>query len=154
MLEPPQIVETTEQLSAVIRLTIPREEIRHVMGPGITELMGVVSKQCIGPTGAWFSHHLRFDPDVFDFEIGVPVSAPVTPEGRVVGSWLPAATVLRATYQGPYEGLGDAWAEFDAWVKAQGFELIGNAWEIYQSGPETGLDPSTYRTEINRPIKV
>ena len=53
------------------------------MGPAIAELMQVVSSQGIGPAGPWLSHHLRMAPDVFDFEVAVPVLAPVTPTGRV-----------------------------------------------------------------------
>jgi hypothetical protein len=35
MLEPPEILHTEEQLTAVIHLTIPRSEIRNVMAPGL-----------------------------------------------------------------------------------------------------------------------
>ncbi len=92
MLDQPQITQTTAQLAAVIRLTIPRSEIQNAMGSGIGELMTTLAAQGIAPTGPWYSHHLRMDPGIFDFEIGVPVSAPVTPAGRVVPGELPAAT--------------------------------------------------------------
>jgi hypothetical protein len=74
MFDTPQITQTVDKLTAVIRLTIPREEIRNVMGPGLRELMAAVAAQGIAPTGPWFIHHLRTDPDIFDFEISVPVS--------------------------------------------------------------------------------
>ena len=112
MLDTPQIAQTTTQLTAVIRLTIPREEIRNVMGPGITELMATVAAQGMAPAGPWFTHHLRMDPDTFDFEVGVPVMAPVSATGRVKASQLPAVTVARTVYHGSYEGLGSAWGEF------------------------------------------
>ena len=83
MLDTPQITQTDAQLTAIIHLTIPREEIRNVMGPGIGELMAAVAAQGIAPTGPWFTHHLRMAPDIFDFEIGVPVNAPVAAAGRV-----------------------------------------------------------------------
>ena len=34
MLDKPQIVQANAQTTAIIRLTIPRAEIRNVMGPG------------------------------------------------------------------------------------------------------------------------
>ena len=40
MLDASQITQTTAQLTAIIRLTIPREEIRKVMGLGIREMLG------------------------------------------------------------------------------------------------------------------
>ena len=77
MLDTPQITQAAAQLTAIIRLTIPREEIRKVMGPGISELMATVAAQGIAPAGPWFTHHLRIDPAIFDFEIGVPSRRPL-----------------------------------------------------------------------------
>jgi hypothetical protein len=93
MIDKPQIVQTDAQLTAIIHLTIPREEIRNVMGPGINELMSTIAAQGIAPAGPWFDHHLKMDPDIFEFEISVPVTAPVVAAGRVKPSQLPAATV-------------------------------------------------------------
>ena len=152
MLDRPQIVQTGVQLTAIIPLTIPRAEIRHVMGPGIAELMAAVAAQGIGPAGPVFSHHLRMDPDTFDFEIGVPVRTAVSPAGRVKASQLPATTVARTVYHGPYEGLGPAWAEFGAWIAAEGRTPATDLWECYVAGPESNPDPSTWRTELNRPL--
>lgn len=152
MLDTPQIVRTEAQLTAIIRLTIPREEIRHVMGPGITELLAAVTAQGIAPGGPVFSHHLRMDPKTFDFEIGVPVAKPVSAAGRVKAGKLPAATVARTVYHGPYEALGPAWAELNAWIAAEGRTPAPDLWECYVAGPESNPDPATWRTELNRPL--
>ena len=153
MLDKPAIVQTEAQRAAVIHLTIPRSRIQEEMGPGYNELMSTLNAQGITPTGPWFSHHFRMDPAVFDFEIGVPVSADVKPTGRVKPGQLPAAKVARATYRGGYEGLGGAWGEFDVWLKQEGLATAGDLWEVYAAGPETGPDSSNYRTELNRPLK-
>lgn len=153
MLDTPRITQTEAQRAAVIRMTIPRDEIRNVMGPGMDELVTTVAAQGIGPAGAVFSHHLRMDPEVFDFEIGVPVTGDVTPSGRVEAGELPAATVARTVYHGSYEGLGDAWGEFDAWLSDNGHEPAPDLWEIYVTGPETTQDPTGWRTELNRPLR-
>ena len=152
MLDTPQIVKTAVQLTAAIRLTIPREEIRNVMGAGIKEIMTTLVVQGIAPVGAWLTHHWRMDPEIFDFEICVPVATPVTATGRVKPGQLPAATVARTVYQGPYEGLAAAWGEFDAWIQANGRKPAGELWECYVYGPETGAEPSQWRTELNRPL--
>ena len=152
MLDTPQIAQTTNQLTAVIRLTIPREEIRNVMGPGIAELMAAVAAQGIAPAGPWFTHHLRMDPATFDFEICVPVTAPVAASGRVKAGHLPATTVARTVYHGPYEGLGSAWCEFGEWIATEGHKPAANLWECYAAGPESNADPATWRTVLNRPL--
>lgn len=150
MLDQPRIIQTSAQAAAVIRLTVPRDEIRQVMGPAIHEVISAVSAQGVGPVGPVFSHHFRNDPAVFDFEVGVPVSAPVRPVGRVQAGELPAAKVARAVYSGPYEGLAQAWGEFSAWNEAQGYGRVASFWERYVIGPESGLDPAKWETELNR----
>lgn len=152
MISTPEILSVGEQPVAQIHLTIPRDQIRHVMGPAIQEVMGVVASQGIGPAGPWLSHHLRMEPGTFDFEVAVPVSGPVTARGRVKPGTLPAATVARTVYTGPYEGLGAAWGEFQAWIKGAGHTPAPNLWERYLVGPESGGDGSTYRTELSQPL--
>lgn len=152
MLDKPQIEQTTTQAAAVIRLTIPRAEIQNVMGPGYSELMAAVAAQGLAPAGPWYTYHLRMDPDIFDFEIGVPVPSPLKPTGRVQAGGLPAATVVRTVYHGPYEGLESAWGEFEAWIAAQGYTTGPQLWERYVAGPESDPDPANWRTELNRPL--
>jgi len=48
---------------------------------------------------------------------------------------------------------GDAaWGEFGEWIKTNGHTPAENLWEIYATGPESGPDPSGWRTELNRPL--
>lgn len=152
MLEKPQVAKTTAQPIAFIRVTVPRSEIRQVMGPGCQELFAAVAAQGSAPAGPWFTHHLRMDPQVFDFEISVPVVAPIAPKGRVRAGERPAVRVVRSVYQGPYEGLGAAWGEFDAWIAAEGHRAGPELWECYVVGPESSPDPAAYRTELSRPL--
>lgn len=116
------------------------------------EVIAAVQAQGIGPAGPLFSHHFRMEPEIFDFEVGVPVTSAVVPVGRVVASELPATTVARANYHGPYEALGDAWGEFMDWLAANGHTPAPNLWECYLSGPESGPDPAKWSTELNRPL--
>lgn len=152
MIDEPQIVDTPIQHAAVIHLTIPREEIRNVMGPGLAELMATVAAQGLKPSGSWFTHHFRMAPTTFDFEIGVPVDQPVVAAGRVKPGQLPAGRVARTVYQGGYEGLGGAWGKLGDWISAGGHTPGENLWEVYKSGPEANPDPTSWRTELNRPL--
>ncbi len=152
MIDAPEITQTTATLTAIIPLTIPRDKIREVMGPGIEEVMGAVRAQGIGPAGPWFTHHRKMDPATFDFEISVPVTAPVAAVGRVKPGQWPATRVARTIYHGPYEGLGAAWGKFNAWIAASGYTPGPSLWERYVAGPESGSDPAQWRTELSRPV--
>jgi effector-binding domain-containing protein len=152
MIDTPQIVQSKAQLTANIHLTIPRSEMRHVMGPGIQEIMATLADQEIKLVGPWFTHHLKMESATFDFEISVPVAIDVKAAGRVQPGKLPSMKVARTVYHGPYEGLGSAWGEFDAWIKANGHKPAADLWECYLAGPESGSDPIKWRTELNRPL--
>ncbi len=152
MIDPPQLARVPAQRTAVIRMTIPRNQIQQVMGPAFSELMAAVNAQGIAMTGAWFSHHFRVDPATFDFEVGVPVASPVAPVGRVMPGELPAARVARTVYHGGYEGLGGGWGEFEEWIAAEELSTAPGFWERYVVGPESGPDASAWRTELVRPL--
>ena len=152
MIDTPQITQTAAQWIAIIHLHIPRDQIRTVMGPGIRELMETLSTQGITPAGSWFTHHLIMKPDIFDFDICVPVITPVDPAGRVQYSHLPAATVARTVYHGGYEGLPAAWSEFNEWIASQGLTAAPDLWESYIAGPDSSPNSATWRTELNRPL--
>ncbi|MEO8903175.1 MAG: SRPBCC domain-containing protein [Polyangiaceae bacterium] len=148
----PQVLQTEAQLLAVIQLTIPRSEMRTVMGPGIAELMAAVKSQGIPPAGPWFVHHLRIDPATFDFEICVPVPSPVTPVGRVKPGVRPAMRVAQSVLHGGYEKLGAAWGEFEKWLVANGHQTGPDLYECYAVGPGSDPDQANWRTELSKPL--
>jgi effector-binding domain-containing protein len=154
MIDMPQIVQTEAQQTAYIPLTVPVAEIINVMGPGISEVFLAIAAQGLASTGPWLTYHHRAPTDTFDFQICVPVSAPVIPVGRVQAGELRAATVARTVYSGPYEGLGAAWGELMAWIEAEGYTPATDLWECYTVGPDASDDPAEWRTELNRPLMI
>ncbi|CAN5572708.1 hypothetical protein BH11CYA1_BH11CYA1_49970 [soil metagenome] len=152
MIEAPKVLDAPAQQTAYIHIAVPRSEIQTVMGPGITEIFEALGAQGIKSTGPWFTHHLKRPDETFDFNICVPVASPVVPVGRVKVGKVPASTVARTVYHGGYEGLGEAWGEFLQWIESQGHESAEDLWECYLAGPESGPDPSQWRTQLNRPL--
>jgi effector-binding domain-containing protein len=152
MIDTPRIVHTQAVETAAIRLAVPRSDMPKVMGPGVAELMATLAAQGIAPSGPVLDYHLRMEPGIFDFEIAVPVPRPVNPAGRVRPSRLPAATVARTVYHGSYEGLPEAWEEFEAWIAEQDRRSGPSLWQVYLTNPATHPDPETWLTELNRPL--
>lgn len=151
--EAPQVTERPAGRVAAIHLTIPRNEISAVMGPALQELYGVLASQGVQPSGPWFTHHLEMKPDIFDFEVCVPVTSPVRDEGRVVAREHSARRVARTVYRGSYEGLSGAWGGLMKWITEQGHTPAADLFECYAAGPETGADASAWRTELSRPLQ-
>lgn len=152
MIDAPELVTTVARRTAVVRIFVPRSEIQQVMGPAIGEVMAAVVAAGRTPTGPVFSqHHFRLDPEVVDFEVGVPVDELFVQNGRVVPSSLPAAEAARTIYRGPYDNLGPAWEEFDLWITLQGRMPGMPLWEFYAKGPESSPNSEDWETELLRP---
>jgi effector-binding domain-containing protein len=145
----PSIVETKEQPTAVIHLLIPGRDMPKYMDPAIQEILKTLADQGMEPTGPMFSYHHRRPSDTFDFEIGFPIAKAIKPSGRVVNGTLPAEKVVRSVYQGPYEALGEAWLELQAWVREQKVPESGRFWERYLTNPNDVRDDKDHRTELN-----
>lgn len=149
MISSPQVISTNELITAVIHLVIPGRDMPKHMDPAIQEVIKAITGQGVTMTGPMFSYHHRRPSDTFDFEIGFPVSKVIKPEGRVINSKLPAAKVVRSVYQGPYEGLAQAWPALEKWVRTHGYGETGRFWESYLNNPNEVNSPNEYRTELN-----
>lgn len=145
----PEIITTQAVPTAVIHLVIPGREMPKYMDPAIQEILNALKDQGAQPVGAMFSYHHRRPSETFDFEIGFPVSKAIKPIGRVVNGSLPAEKLVRSVYQGPYEGLGNAWGELQGWVRERKLAESGRFWECYLGNPQEVNDPKDYRTELN-----
>ena len=148
MTSTPQLTTTQAIATAVIPLVIPGHDMPKYMDPAIQEVIQAIAGQGIAIAGPLFSYHHRRPGDTFDFEIGFPVAKAIKEEGRVINSQLPAVTVVRSVYQGPYEGLAQAWGALQDWVRKNGHGETGKFWESYLDDEEV-KDPKDYRTELN-----
>jgi hypothetical protein len=90
-IEEPRIIHSQTLHTAYIRIAIKRDEIQDVKDPGLTELRQVLAAQRIKPSGPWFNHHLKMDPEKFDFKLSVPVPKEIHPAGWVVPGVLASA---------------------------------------------------------------
>jgi effector-binding domain-containing protein len=152
MIEPLRIIRTTPQLTAFIPFNVAQSDVRSVMGPGLVELKAAVAAQKIEVAGPWFTHHLRNPGEIFDFEICLPVAAPVAPANRMKPGQWQAMKVARTTYHGGYEGLGAAWGEFMAAIDAAGYKTLEDLWECYVIGPDASPNPAAWRTELSKQL--
>jgi len=57
VIDPPQIVRSRAESTAVIRIEVPRSEIQKVMEPAITEVLEVLRVQGVQPAGPLISYH-------------------------------------------------------------------------------------------------
>ncbi len=152
MIEPPCVIVTSPLPVAMLRLKVTWPEMRHVMRPGLAEVMAALAAQGVTATGPWLNRHFRMPTDTLDFAICVPVASPVLPVGRVEPGTLPATAAARTVMHGDYVGLGAAWGELRDWIAGQGHTAGPEFRECYTAGPEMYPNPADWRTELTWPL--
>ena len=154
MIDAPTITQASAQPTAVVHLTIPKDAIQREMGPAREEVMRTLAEQGATPSGPWFSRHFRMDPAVWDFEVGVPVAAPIAATGRVVelARCPPAAWRARTTAVATRDSVPDG-ASSTPGSATRDCGTEGSLWESYAAGPESGAEPAGWRTELSRPLR-
>lgn len=153
MIDLPRVDRTQPQLLAKIRFSLPRSELRAVLGPAISEVKAAVAAQGVSAPAPWFTHYFRIDGLHADFEVCVPVTRAVVETGRVRADEWPATRVARTTYHGAYDGLAGGWSDLKLWVKANGYAAGEGFWECYVVGPESRMSPRRWRTELLLPLR-
>ena len=147
-LEDPQIITREAVPTAVVRAeNLPMADLPTFYDGAYGTVSEALAAQGARPTGAAFGLYLVPPSETFTLEAGFPVSAPITSEGEVHASQLPAGEVVRATHAGGYDGLPDSWGALMAWVGEQG-RTPGLLWEVYVTDPSPEMDPATLRTDL------
>jgi len=148
MTVPVEFVTVDPRATAVVAQTTNWTEFPRLWGQLLGEVYSYVRGRPELATGTgdelWQNMMLYKDqrPDV---EVGVLVSQPFEPHGRVVSSALPGGEVATAVHRGDYATLGATHDAVRAAAAARGRELAGPCWEVYGHGRE---DPREQETEI------
>ena len=148
----PTILVTEPIHAAAIRLYIPRDKMAEQLPPALDELAAALEQQHLAPAGPWFAHHVNLPETHFHFDCCIPVPSPTAPIGRVEPRALPAITVARTLYRGPYTQLPQAWGEFRAWTIAQNLPTDNQVIERYTVNPGDTLDPNELQTVLVWPL--
>lgn len=139
-----QFVDLQAQHVAVVRGRIGHDEVGEFLGGAFGEVITVLDKQGLHPTGPPFSRYRPLEGGGFDAEAGFPCNDVVKPEGRVEASELPGGRAARTIHTGPYGEVGAAYEAATAWLIDEGCVPEGEPWECYLDGPEVA-EP---RTEV------
>ena len=88
-------------------------------------------------------------------DAALSISSTATVPDGLGTTTIPAGRYARATHVGPYEGLGDAWAQLmGEWLPQSGFRVgEGVSYELYLNNP-TNASKESLRTELYLPLKA
>jgi effector-binding domain-containing protein len=140
------------QDTAVEFATLKVDEIRPFLERAFGEVAAYLERKGAGPAGVPFA---RYDHagDAFEVEAGYVATSPVSGEGDVEPSELPAGLAAVTVHTGTYDEMEPAYAALHAWIRDQGGEPSSPPWEVYLTDPRVEPDPAAWRTEIVQPYR-
>jgi effector-binding domain-containing protein len=126
--------------TAVVAATVTWATFPMLWGPMLDEVWRFLRGD-VAPPGLYRRGHnvMLYKDDVPDVEVGVQVSGPFEPAGRVIASTLPGGLVATATHTGPIGEIGETHQAVRESSEADGYALTGVRWEVYgDPDPATG----------------
>ena len=147
--------ETQPQPAAAIRGRTAWAEHGPFISAALMEIFGTAGGQGVRFAGPAYGiyHSAEAEEAEVDLEIGIPVSEPIEPAGRVMAAIIPGGLVAATVHAGRYEEVAPAYRALGEWVQEHGHETAGPPREVYLVGPEQVRDPGALRTEVLWPIK-
>ena len=134
------------------RVSVQLATIGTAIGAGFRGVYGF-----LGPTGAAAGEPFVIyhgmptkDDRPFDIEICAPIGRDVEPPRGWTVTDLPGGTFASVIHVGPYEALGSAYDELEAWIGREGFAIAGPPREVYLSEPSTPA--AEIRTVVEFPV--
>jgi effector-binding domain-containing protein len=137
---------------ATIRVATTPNRMGETFAESLPAVLRYLESQGVEPAGPGFGIFYQYDSDHVDMDIGFPVSRAVEGNERVAGRTLDSATFAITWHIGSYRTIGEAHRAIEAWVQEQGRKVTGPPWEVYWDGPESGVEPSAFRTEVGYPV--
>jgi effector-binding domain-containing protein len=143
-----------------IRRTVDMAHLTEAQGDSLRELWRFTQRRGVKPAGPPFVRYHTFGETNTDLEVGIPVVEASSGESEIAAGELPGGTAITTWHTGSHDGLGDAYARLDAWLKEHGRTADGAIWEVYtwidpdiEPNPSAWPAPTEWRTQLVQPIK-
>jgi len=147
-----ELVEQSPQPTLSIRTTTTIKNLPQELGKAyqaIGQYLGQLGEQ---PAGAPYAAYFNWDKSNLEVEIGFPVSSSLPDKDDIKATELPGGKFARCLYTGPYKEIEPAYNALTAWVKENGYEATGVAYEFYLNDPGE-VSPPELITQVVFPLK-
>lgn len=139
--------------TATLRAEVDESALSLAMGRAHQAVREALGKQGVESASGPFARYHSFG-EIIDFEAGVMVDRPITPDGDVKPGVLPSGPAAIAVHAGPYDTLSRTYDAMRSWLDGNAdYVANGGPWEIYLTDPSAEPDPTKWLTEIIFPLK-
>jgi AraC family transcriptional regulator len=149
-----KIRERDRDIVLTKRVEVRVSEIGPVIASSFAEVYAYLAKHGVRPTEPPFVIYLGI-PGLTDVPFGIEICAPIgqaidPPEGWTLLE-LAAGTFASIVHVGPYDSIGAAYDEIEAWIGEHELVIAGPPREVYLSDAETPR--AEIRTVVEFPVE-
>jgi effector-binding domain-containing protein len=152
MAYPCELKEQPVQPALSVHTRTPVQNLPLVLGMAFGAIMQHLGSLKENPTGAPFVAYYNMDMQDLDIEIGFPVARSLSGNGQVQPGQIPAGKYASCLYTGPYADCNPAYEALSAWIRKNGYEATGTAYEFYLNDPQT-TPQQNLQTLISLPVR-
>jgi AraC family transcriptional regulator len=103
--------------------------------------------------GIYYNSPDMVKPEDLQWEVGFPVTTPISVRAPLEAKTWNFATVATALHVGPYEKAGETIAKIFEWMSANGYMPVGPVMERYLDMEPSKLKPEELKTEVWAPCQ-
>ena len=142
------------QLVAVLRERVAMDALPEFYDRAYRSVAAEVAGAGLSVTGPAFGWYHDMPTDSVDLAAGFAVDADSvrTLGGGVEVVELPGGPAAVGVHVGTYDGLPQAWAQFQAWTAQNAAQMRGGFLEVYLTDPSQVPEPALNETQLVLPI--
>ena len=147
-----EVVTLKPQPALVMEDDVAPEEVGQALARMLPTVHGYASEVGAIMTGMPFMRYMDMT-DTFRIQAGVPIAEPAEGSDEIQATELPGGRAATTVFFGPYNEVGTAWDDLNAWREEQGLPQGFGGWDIYENDPSEVDDPKELRTRLVQPLE-
>jgi len=147
-----EIKKQGPQPTLSIRARTPIQGLPQLLGESYGKIASYLAELGEEPVGAPFAAYYNMDMHDLDVEIGFSVAKTIQGKGEIQANQVPGGKLGYALHTGRYGDIAPAYDALTQYVKEQGYEPTGVAYEFYLNDPEE-TPQEKLLTQIVFPLK-
>lgn len=147
-----ELLNRSAQPVLAVRTRASVQELPQVMGRtygAIAQYLGQIGEHPAGPP---YTAYFNMDMQALDIEVGFPVARALPGQAEIQPGEIPAGPAVTCLHVGRYDQVTQAYEAVDQWLKANGREATGVAYELYLNDPAQTA-PEALQTQVLFPLK-